>query len=101
MPSLEFTYKDSNVLATVKHVFYAETTRQGVFPHPSHHWFVSASHGEEELAKTLEASETAFHAVKEALDKGHSIFERANCGTGGRRRMTCEDMAHILINLGK
>ena len=73
MPYLEFTYEDSDVLATARHVFYAETIRRGVFFHPNHHWYVSASHGEEELAKTLEVSEMAFHAVKEGLDRGYRV----------------------------
>ena len=38
---------------------------------PNHHSFVSASHGEEELTKTLEACEVAFRAVKKALDRGY------------------------------
>ena len=73
MPYLEFTYEQSNVLNTAKHVFFTETTKQGVLFHPHHHWFVCASHGEKELLKTLEACERGFHSVKAALDKGTLI----------------------------
>ena len=72
-PYLAFTYEDPNVRATAKHVFYSETTRQGILFHPNHHWFVSASHGEEELARTLEASEAGFRAARKALDRGYRI----------------------------
>jgi glutamate-1-semialdehyde aminotransferase len=72
-PYLEFTYADPQVHATAKHVFYRETARLGILFHPNHHWFVSASHGEEELAVTLEASEAGFRAAKKALDRGYRI----------------------------
>ena len=84
MPYLEFTYREPDVLTTARHVFYSETTRQGVFFHPSHHWFVSASHREEELAKTLEASEVAFRAVKKAIDRGYRVPPQAPEGQTAR-----------------
>ena len=38
-------------------------TRGGAYAHPAHNWFVSAAHTEEDVARTLEASERAFRAV--------------------------------------
>ena len=76
-PYLEFTYEDPDVLATAKHVFYSETSRQGILFHPHHHWFVSYSHGDEELARTLEASDAGFRAVKKALDRGYRVPSEA------------------------
>jgi glutamate-1-semialdehyde 2,1-aminomutase len=67
MPFLEFTYDDPETVATAKRVFFSEAIQQGVFFHPDHHWFVSASHGDEELAYTLEACDKSFRAVKKVL----------------------------------
>jgi glutamate-1-semialdehyde 2,1-aminomutase len=38
-------------------------TERGVYAHPSHNWFVSAAHTETDVAKTLEATETAFREL--------------------------------------
>ncbi len=38
-------------------------TRGGAYAHPAHNWFVSAAHTEEDVARTLEASERAFRTV--------------------------------------
>jgi glutamate-1-semialdehyde 2,1-aminomutase len=38
-------------------------TEGGAYAHPSHNWFVSAAHTEEDVARTLEAAEPAFKAV--------------------------------------
>ncbi|HUM16127.1 MAG TPA: aminotransferase class III-fold pyridoxal phosphate-dependent enzyme, partial [Candidatus Nitrosotalea sp.] len=38
-------------------------TEGGAYAHPSHNWFVSAAHTEEDVARTLEASERAFKSV--------------------------------------
>jgi glutamate-1-semialdehyde 2,1-aminomutase len=70
MPYLSFTYADPEVREAAKYAFYRETTRRGVLLHPNHHWFVCASHTEQDLAYTLEVCEGAFRAVKEALAHG-------------------------------
>ncbi len=38
-------------------------TRGGAYAHPSHNWFVSAAHAEEDVARTLGATERAFGVV--------------------------------------
>jgi glutamate-1-semialdehyde 2,1-aminomutase len=38
-------------------------TAAGAYAHPNHNWFVSAAHTEEDVARTLEATEAAFRAV--------------------------------------
>jgi glutamate-1-semialdehyde 2,1-aminomutase len=70
MPFLAFTAADPEVRETAKYAFYRETTRRGLLFHPNHHWFVCASHTEQDLAHTLEVSEAAFRAVKQALARG-------------------------------
>ncbi len=45
-------------------LFCAEITKRGSFFHPSHNWFVSAAHTEEDLQKTLKAADEAFAIVK-------------------------------------
>lgn len=70
MPYLTFTYTDPEVRETAKYVFFRETTRQGVLLHPNHHWFVSGSHTEQDLAYTLEVCAEGFRAVQAALARG-------------------------------
>jgi len=38
-------------------------TEGGAYAHPAHNWFVSAEHTEEDVARTLEATERAFKTV--------------------------------------
>ena len=65
-PDLVFRYDEqSNKVA--KKTFYEEALRHGVFFHPNHHWFVSAAHGDKELANSLEATEAGFRAVKKRI----------------------------------
>ena len=70
MPYLTFTYAEPEVREAAKYAFYRQTIRRGVLLHPNHHWFVCASHTEQDLAYTLEVCEEAFRAVKEALAQG-------------------------------
>ncbi len=70
MPYLTFTYRDPGVREAAKYFFYRETTRQGILLHPNHHWFVSASHSDHDLAHTLEVCADGFRAVKDALARG-------------------------------
>lgn len=39
--------------------FYNETIKRGIFFHPRHHWYSCLSHTEEDVKKTLQASEEA------------------------------------------
>ena len=38
-------------------------TEGGAYAHPAHNWFVSAAHTDEDVARTLEATEKAFESV--------------------------------------
>ena len=38
-------------------------TAAGAYAHPAHNWFVSAAHTEDDVARTLEATEAAFRAI--------------------------------------
>lgn len=40
-------------------LFYSETIKRGIFFHPKHHWFSCLAHTEEDVNKTLKASEEA------------------------------------------
>ncbi len=86
-PYLRFTYRDPAAREAAKQIFFTETVRRGVFFHPHHHWFVSAAHGEAELAETLEASGHAFQAVRRAIDGGRTLPAAPAAGTleGGVR----------------
>ena len=80
-PYLQFTYRDPDLREAAKQIFFTETVRRGIFFHPHHHWFVSAAHGEAELAETLEASEHAFRAVRHAIDAGRALPAASGAGT--------------------
>jgi glutamate-1-semialdehyde aminotransferase len=86
MPYLVFTYDDggrytqtgqtgerpaalgnSNRSDIARRIFYTETTRGGVLLHPNHHWFVTASHTDADLAHTLEVCADAFAAVRQSV----------------------------------
>jgi len=45
--------------------FCAEAAIRGIFFHPHHNWFVSAALNEEDIEKTIEASDGSFKAMKE------------------------------------
>lgn len=80
MPFLAFTDADPEVREAARHIFYSETTRRGILFHPNHHWFVSASHTEQDLDHTLDICEGAFRLVKKELARGY----RAPTGISGR-----------------
>lgn len=48
-------------------VFADECARQGVFVHPSHNWFLSSAHTEDDVSCTLEAMGQAFARVAAEL----------------------------------
>lgn len=47
--------------------FTSEAAKRGVYLHPSHNWFISAAHSEEDIARTLEVTDVAFAEVKSAF----------------------------------
>ncbi|MBI5118439.1 aminotransferase class III-fold pyridoxal phosphate-dependent enzyme [Candidatus Poribacteria bacterium] len=48
-------------------VFCEECYQRGVFFHPFHNWFISSAHTEEDIKKTLDATDAAFKRVKEKM----------------------------------
>ncbi len=58
------TFADDPAFDQAK-TFCARAAREGVFFHPSHNWFLSAAHGEEEIEQTLTVTRKAFEEVKE------------------------------------
>jgi glutamate-1-semialdehyde 2,1-aminomutase len=48
-------------------LFCEECYQRGVFFHPFHNWFISSAHTEEDIKKTLEATDAAFKRVKQEM----------------------------------
>jgi glutamate-1-semialdehyde 2,1-aminomutase len=48
-------------------LFCQECYQRGVFFHPFHNWFISSAHTEEDIQKTLEATDAAFKRIKEEM----------------------------------
>ncbi len=48
-------------------VFCKELLKKGIFCHPSHLWYISTAHSQEDVDKTCEAFETAFRECKKAV----------------------------------
>lgn len=64
-PYLQFTEPDRHVCSQMKQAFFTETVRRGVLFEPGHHWFISASHQDEDIDRTLDACRHGFAAIKE------------------------------------
>jgi len=52
-PFLEFDRMDDRENQRAKEIFFAETAREGLFLHPSHHWYVCAAHTEIDVDETI------------------------------------------------
>jgi glutamate-1-semialdehyde 2,1-aminomutase len=65
-PALPFmTFADDTKFARSR-IFAAACAERGVYLAPYHNWFVSAAHGEADIARVLEVTEEAFDAVRRA-----------------------------------
>ena len=64
MPRIEFGPSGSEGAEEIKNRFYTETIRRGIFFHPGHPWFLSLSHSDEDMERTLGASEEAMKRAK-------------------------------------
>ena len=60
MPVVHFA--DDPERRRIRH-WCALVTEGGAYAHPAHNWFVSAAHTEEDVARTLQATDVAFEAV--------------------------------------
>jgi glutamate-1-semialdehyde aminotransferase len=63
MPFLRFTDANGERRNRQKHAFYTAALDGGVLFHPDHVWFLSKSHGEAEIDRTLEVCEAAMEAA--------------------------------------
>ncbi|MCL5073769.1 MAG: aminotransferase class III-fold pyridoxal phosphate-dependent enzyme [Actinobacteria bacterium] len=48
-------------------LFYSETIKRGIFFHPKHHWFTCYAHTDEDINKTLNASEESLDIAIRSL----------------------------------
>jgi glutamate-1-semialdehyde 2,1-aminomutase len=48
-------------------MFTGEAAKRGVYLHPTHNWFLSAAHRDEDIEHTLAVTDVAFARVKEAF----------------------------------
>ena len=64
MPFMQFRHEDEALNASISATFYEEVLARGVLLHPRHLWFVSQAHREPEVARTLDACDDAFAAVR-------------------------------------
>jgi glutamate-1-semialdehyde 2,1-aminomutase len=60
MPVIRFADDPDRALT---HRWCGRVTAAGAYAHPTHNWFVSAAHSEDDVARTLEATEAAFRAL--------------------------------------
>jgi glutamate-1-semialdehyde 2,1-aminomutase len=67
MPFLRFDYEDEAVRDKARDIFFREVIGRGVLFHPGHTWFLTLSHSDEDLDRSLEVAEIAFKRVKADL----------------------------------
>jgi glutamate-1-semialdehyde 2,1-aminomutase len=67
MPFLRFDYEDESVRDKAKEIFFREVIGRGVLFHPGHVWFLTLSHSDEDVDRSLEVAEIAFRRVKDSL----------------------------------
>jgi len=68
-PFVKFTVDDGVLREKLKRTFYCEATRHGVFIHPNHHWYISASHLRKDIERTIEIFRSAFESVAKVMKK--------------------------------
>jgi glutamate-1-semialdehyde-2,1-aminomutase len=67
MPYLTFTYDPEKKFKERRRIFYTETTRNGIFLHPFHHWYVLFTHTKAHVDTTLGIMEKAFKKIVEKV----------------------------------
>jgi glutamate-1-semialdehyde-2,1-aminomutase len=63
MPYLIFDYTPDKKFKERRRIFFTETTKNGLFLHPFHHWYVLFTHTEEHVKKTLGVMEKAMQKI--------------------------------------
>lgn len=66
-PFLEFNTMSDAENGRAKHIFFARTAAEGILFHPSHHWYISASHTEQNIDDTISVCAAALREVGERL----------------------------------
>ena len=67
MPFLTFQPDPQKKHSQRRRLFYTETTAQGIFLHPFHHWYIFFTHSDEDIEKTLQVMERAMKKVAETV----------------------------------
>lgn len=67
MPFLSFKYDPEKKFKERRRIFYTETTRNGIFLHPYHHWYVLFTHTEEDIQITLDIMDKALNKIVEKV----------------------------------
>jgi glutamate-1-semialdehyde 2,1-aminomutase len=62
-PAMPFMTFQDDVEFKLGRVFAAECAQRGVYLHPTHNWFLSAAHTEQDIRRTLDITEAAFKQV--------------------------------------
>ncbi|MDX3781383.1 aspartate aminotransferase family protein [Streptomyces europaeiscabiei] len=67
MPFLQFTHPDPVIRERMSTAFAAEAARHGVLLHPSHQWFLSAAHTDEDIECALHGCDQALAVLEPVL----------------------------------
>ena len=67
MPFFGFHGSNDERMKKFIDVFYRETLDGGLYLPDGHIWFISLSHTDEDIARTLEVSEEALKRAKQAI----------------------------------
>jgi glutamate-1-semialdehyde aminotransferase len=67
MPFLTFKSDPEKKHSRRRKLFYTETTAQGIFIHPFHHWYIFYTHSDEDIQKTLAVMDKAMKKVVETV----------------------------------
>ena len=68
VPALRFLGDDPASMEIPRAMmFTSEAAKRGVYLHPSHNWFLSTAHSDEDIKRTLEVTDAAFAIVKDAF----------------------------------
>jgi len=69
MPFLRFECAEPDLNEALKSAFYRHAFAQGVLFHPRHLWFISQSHSDADIARTLEVADGAFAYAARICDQ--------------------------------
>ena len=68
VPALRFGGDDMTTMQIPRAMMFAgEAAKRGVYMHPTHNWFLSTAHSDEDIERTLAATDVAFARVKESF----------------------------------